>query len=107
MTTGEAPHLDGQGEPCKVCFRPGLLGHDLGCGSTETRHWFCSRCVVKLHQCPICRQQHPLFTGLPPRETQEEDLSKTTIRMLATQNVWTPRDHIGGETAQMGSGWRR
>ena len=79
-----------------MCYKPRRLGHDLGCGGTETRHWCCSQCVVKLHQCPICRQRHPLHTGPPPRETQDKDLTLATISMLATQIIWAPHDHIGG-----------
>ena len=60
------------------------------------RHWFCSQCVVKLHECPICRQRHPLCSGPPPRETKDEDLTLATISMLATQNIRPPPDHIGG-----------
>ena len=88
MPKGEAIHQDGPGEACNVCFEQGLLRHDLCCDRTETQHWFCSQCLVKLHQCPICRQQHPLCTGLPPRQTQDEELSMGTIRMLAPQNIW-------------------
>ena len=95
MPTGEAPHLSGSGEPYIVCLKPGRLSHERGCGGTEMRHWFCSQCVVQLHQCRICRQQHPLCTGPPPRETQDEDLTLATIRMLATRNSRPPRDHIG------------
>ena len=79
-----------------MCLQPGCPGHDLGCGSTETRHRFCSQCVAQLHQCPICRQRHPLCARRPPRETQDEDLTLATIRMLATQHIWGPHDHIGG-----------
>ena len=79
-----------------MCYEPGRLGHDLGCGVTETRHWFCRQCVVKLHQCAICRQWHPLCTGPPPRETQDEDLTLATITMLATQNICPSPEHIGG-----------
>ena len=96
MPTGEAPHAGGPREPSAVCYEPGRPGHELCCGGTETRRWFCSQCIVKLHQCPICRQRHALCTGPPPRETEEKDLTLATIRMLATQNISAPRDHIGG-----------
>ena len=79
-----------------MCYDPGLPRHDPGGGGTETRHWFCSSCIVKLHQCAICRQQHLLCTFPPPKVTQEDDLSMARISMLAIQNVWASRDHIGG-----------
>ena len=77
-------------------YKPGHLSHDPGCVGTETRQWLCSQCLVKLHQCPICRQRHPLCTKPPPGETQDGDLTLGTIRMLVIQNIWTPHDHIGG-----------
>ena len=63
------------------------LGHDLGCGSAETTPWFCSQCVVKLHVCPLCTRRHPLCTGLPPLQTQDEDLSVKTVLRMAAQNT--------------------
>ena len=95
MPTGEAPHPGRPVELCAVCYEPGRRGHDLGCGRTETRHWFRSESLVQLHQCPICRQRHPLCTRASTSENQDEGLTLATIRMLATQNIWTPRDHIG------------
>ena len=79
-----------------MCFEQGFLRHDLGCGGTETPHWFCRQCVVKVHEFPICRQRHPLCTGWTPRETEDVDLSMATLRLLATQNIWAPHNHIGG-----------
>ena len=107
MPTGQAPHPGGPGEPCTLCFEPGRIGQGLGCGGTKMRHWFCSLCVVQLHQCPICRQGLALCTGPPPRETQDKDLSLARIRILATQNIWAPHDHIAAGTVQISSGWRR
>ena len=65
-----------------------LRGHDLGCGSTEQLHWFCSPFITNLWSCPLCRQPHPFCTALPPRETQAEDLTLCTLRTLIQQNVW-------------------
>ena len=48
----------------------------------------------QLYQCPICRQRHLLCTGLPPRETQDEDLTLVIIRILAIQNVCAPQNPI-------------
>ena len=104
MPADQAAHPGGPGEPCTVCYEPGRLGHNVGCSGTETQHWFCNQCVVKLHQCSICRQRHPLCTGPPPRETQHEDLMLATIRMLATQKIWAPRTTMAAGTAQMLSG---
>ena len=87
MPTGKAPHRGGSRQLCSVCFEWGRLGHDLGCGGTETRHWFPSQCVVHMHHCPICRQRHPLCTGPLPRETQDKDLTLATIRMLTIQKI--------------------
>ena len=95
MPTAEASHLEGPEGPHNECYEPGILGYNLSCGGSETGHWFCSRCVVKLHACPMCRQRNPLYTGPSPGKTKEEDLSMAAIRMLATQNVWAPQDHIG------------
>ena len=79
-----------------------LREHDLGCGGTEQLHWFCSPCIANLWLCPLCRQAHRLCTALPPRETQDEDLSLQTLRTLIRQNVWN--DSAGG-TAPTPSGW--
>ena len=79
-----------------MCYEAELLRNYLGCGCSAGRHCFCSQCVVKLHLCSLCRQRHPLCASPPPRETQDEDLSMETIRMLATMNVSAPHDHIGG-----------
>ena len=38
--------------------------------------------------CPLCRRPHRLCTALPPRETQDEDLTLQTLRTLIRQNVW-------------------
>ena len=65
-----------------------LRGHDLGCGSTEQLHWFCSPCIANLWWCPLCRRPHRLCTALPPHETQDEDLTLQTLRTLIRQNVW-------------------
>ena len=78
-----------------MCFEPGCTDHDLGCGGTATQHWFCNQCVVQLHQCPICRQWHPLCTGPAPREPQDKDPTLATIRMLVTQNILAPQEHVG------------
>ena len=72
-----------------------LLGHDLGCGSAETLHWFCSPCITHMHACALCRQEHPLCTAPPPRETQTNDLTLHTLRALIAQNVWAPPDAEG------------
>ena len=65
-----------------------LRGHDLGCGGTEQRHWFCSPCIANLWSCPLCRRPHRLCTAPPPRETQDEDLTLQTLRTLVRPNVW-------------------
>ena len=96
MPAGEAPHPSGPLGQCNVCYETRLLEDDRGFGGTEARHWFCSQCVIKLHACPMYRQEHPLYTGPSHRETQEEDLSMAKVRMLATQNFWVPPEHIGG-----------
>ena len=83
MPAGEAPHPP-PGNPCGVCWEildekdAPLLRHDLGCGSTEQQHWFCSPCIAHLHAC----------TAPPPRETQSDDLTLHTLRTLIAQNVW-------------------
>ena len=74
-----------------------LLGHDLGRGSAQTLHWFCSPCIAQLHACPLCRQAHPLCTAPPLRQTQTDDLTLHTLRELIAQNVWTPPDADGGD----------
>ena len=93
MPAGEAPHPRGPGNPCNVCWEivddndAPLLGHDLGCGSAQQLHWFCSPCIAHLHACPLCRRPHPLCTAPPPRETQTDDLTLHTLRTLIAQNV--------------------
>ena len=94
MPEGRAPHPDGQ--LCNLCFECGLPGHNLGCSSAETKHWFCSLCVVNPHACPLCRQRHRVCTSLTARETPDEDILMKTVRMLSTDSVWGPDDHIGG-----------
>ena len=69
MPEDEAPHQDDV--MCNVCFESNVFGNDFGCSSTETKHWLCSQCVVKLQACPLCRQQHPLCTSWLTRETQD------------------------------------
>ena len=64
-----------------------LRGRDLGCGSTEQLHWFCSPCIANFWSSPLCRRPHPLCTAPPPRETQDEDLTLHTLRTLIQQNV--------------------
>ena len=99
MPEGEAPHPQ-PGNPCGVCWEVNneggnpLRGHDLGCGSTEQLHWFCSPCITNLWSCPLCRRLHPLCTAPPPRETQDEDLTLQTLRTLVPQDVWN--DGAGG-----------
>ena len=93
MPEGEAPHPR-PGNPCGVCMEVNdndgnpLRGPDLGCGGTEHLHWFCSPCIANLWSCPVCRRPHRLCTALPPRKTQEEDLTLQTLRTLIRQNVW-------------------
>ena len=92
MHAGESPHPR-PGNPCRVCWEildeneAPLLGHDLGCGSAEQLHWFCSPCIAHLHACPLCRQPHPLCTAPPPREIQSDNFTPHTLRTLIAQNV--------------------
>ena len=101
MPEGEARHPR-PGNPCGVCWEVNdgngnpLRGHDLGCGGTEQLHWFCSPCITNLWSCPLCRQLHPLCTALPPRETQDKDLTLQTLRTLVWKNVWN--DGAGGDS---------
>ena len=85
MPDGKATHPEEL--PCTLFLEFNTLGHDLGCGSAEMRHWFCCQCVVKLHACPLCSEQQP---PPPPKETQNKDFSKETVRRLASQNIWAP-----------------
>ena len=93
MPAGGAPHPR-PGNPCGVCWEvldeneDPLLGHDLGCGSAEQLHWFCSPCITHFHACPLCQRLQPLCRAPPPRETQSDDLTLNTLRTLITQNVW-------------------
>ena len=93
MPAGEAPHPR-PGNPCSICWGvldengAPILGHDLGCGSAEQLHWFCSQCITHFHACPLCRRLPPLCTAAPPRETQYDDLMLRTLRTLIAQNVW-------------------
>ena len=93
MPEGQAPHPR-PGNSCGVCMEVKdedgnlLCGHDLGCGGTEQLQWFCSQCIPNLWSCPLCRRPHRLCTALPPRETQDEDLTLQTLRTLVRQNVW-------------------
>ena len=73
-----------------------LRGYDLGCGGTEQLHWFCSPCITNLWSCPLCRRLHSLCTPLPPRETQDEDLTLQTLGTLVRRNVWN--DGTGGDS---------
>ena len=73
-----------------------LHGHDLGCGGTEQLHWFCSPCIANLWSCRLCWRLHRLCTALPPRETQDEDLTLQTLRTLVQQTVWN--DGAGGDS---------
>ena len=94
MPDAEAP--DPEVLLCNVCLKSDRPGLDLGCGSDETRHWFCSQCVVRLRACPLCGRRHPLCTGLPPRENQDEDLSMETVWRMAAKNIWASQPHISG-----------
>ena len=102
--TGEAPHPRGPGNPCNLCREivgeddAPLRGHDLGCSSAKTLHWFCSRCIAHLHACLLCRRAHPLCTAPPSRETQTNDLTLHSLRGLIAQNVWAPPDAEGGNS---------
>ena len=93
MPAGKAPHLRPE-NPCGVCWEvldendAPLLGYDLGCGSAEQLHWFCSPCITHFHACPLCRRTQPLCTAPPPRETQCDNLTLHTLRTLIAQNVW-------------------
>ena len=106
MPEGAAPHPRPR-NPCRVCWEVNnengnpLRGHDLGCGGTEQLHWLCSPCMANFWSCPLCRQSHPLCRALPPRETQDEDLTLNTLRTLIEQNIW----NIGARWDSPDVGW--
>ena len=90
----ERPPNQGEGgEPCAVCYELGSLGHDHGCGGTETRDWFSSQCVVKLHHVP---------SGGSSTSATPQGKPKTKTSGLPQSGCWPPRisvprpDHIGG-----------
>ena len=107
MPADEAPHPRAPWNPCNVCWEiirddgARLLAHDLGCGSYEALHWFCSLCIAQLHACPLLRQAHPLCTASPPRITQTDDLTPHTLRGLIAQNVWAPPDANGRDSTDV------
>jgi len=86
---------------CPICledFSPELKRKILDCG-----HSFCSSCIVKIENCPLCRMEIDRGTNSPKSQTNQNAYTQAHFDWQLSQMAIIYPDYISGTQIQMWS----